>query len=107
MATAVINQPSLDWTEDDGLHRRVDQFTKGVDDIMLGPLAGHKEPSKTRMLMCWLPKNIKKLVQEAGKDTANNYKRVTKFQTQLGQTKDNSVQQLQGTEGSKSRIYEL
>ena len=79
MATALINPPSIDWTEDDGLYRRVDQFTKGVDDIMLGPLASHKEPSKTRTLMCWLPENIKELVREAGKDTANNYKRVTEF----------------------------
>ena len=79
MATALINPPSIDWTKDDGLYRRMDQFTKGVDDIMLGPLASHKEPSKTRTLMCWLPENIKELVQEAGKDTANNYKRVTEF----------------------------
>ena len=79
MTTALINPPGIDWTEDDGLYRRVDQFTKGVDDIMLDPLATHKEPSKTRTLMCWLPENIKELVWEAGKDTKNSYKKVTEF----------------------------
>ena len=87
MATALINPPSIDWTKDDGLYRRMDQFTKGVDDIMLGPLASHKEPSKTRTLMCWLPENIKELVQEAGKDTANNYKKSHRIPTQLAKPK--------------------
>ena len=60
METALINPPSKHGeTEDDGLYRRVDQFTKGVDDIMLGPLADHKEPAKMEMLICWLPENIK------------------------------------------------
>ena len=79
MATALISPPAIDWTEDDGLYRRVQQFTKGVDDIMLGPLSTNKEPAKTRTLMCWLPENIKELVREAGKDTENNYTKVTDF----------------------------
>ena len=62
MATALISPPALDWTEDDGLYRRVQQLTKGEDDIMLGPLSTNKEPAKTRTLMCWLLDNIKELV---------------------------------------------
>ena len=46
---------------------------------MLGPLTTYKEPSKTRTLMHWLPENIKELVQEAGKDTENDYRNVTEF----------------------------
>ena len=61
MTTALITPPSIDCTENDGLHRRVDQSTKGADDIILDPLAGYKEPSKTRTLMCWLHENIKEL----------------------------------------------
>ena len=62
MATALVSPPSIDWTDDDGLYEWIQQFTKGVDDIMLGPLSINKEPAKTRTLMCWLPKNIKELV---------------------------------------------
>ena len=79
MATALISPTAIDWTEDDGLYGRVQQFTKGVDDIMLGPLSTNKEPAKTRTLMCWLPENIKELVREAEKDTENNYVKVTDF----------------------------
>ena len=79
MATALISPPAIDWTEDDGLYGRVQQFTKGVDDIMLGPLSTNKEPAKTRTLMCWLPENIKELIREAEKDTENNYVKVTDF----------------------------
>ena len=79
MATALITPPAIDWTEDDGLYGRVQQFTKGVEDIMLGPLSTNKEPAKTRTLMCWLPENIKELVREAKKDTENNYGKVTEF----------------------------
>ena len=57
MATALITPPAIDWTEDDGLYGRVQQFTKGVEDIMLGPLSNNKEPAKTRTLMCWLPEH--------------------------------------------------
>ena len=79
MATALISRPAIDWTEDDGLYGRVQQFTKGVDDILLGPLSTNKELAKTRTLMCWFPENIKELVREAGKDTENNYTKVTDF----------------------------
>ena len=79
MATALITPPAIDWTEDDGLYGRVQQFTKGVEDIMLGPLSNNKEPAKTRTLMCWLPEHIKELVREAKKDTENNYGKVTDF----------------------------
>ena len=48
------------------------------EDIMLSPLT-YKEPSKTRTLMCWLPENIKELVRKAGKDTENDYRKVTEF----------------------------
>ena len=87
MATALISPPAIDWTEDDGLYGRVQQFTKGVDDIMLGPLSTSKEPAKTRTLMCWLPENIKELVREAGKDTENNYGKVTEFLLQWARPK--------------------
>ena len=79
MATALITPPAIDWTEDEGLYIRVQQFTKGVEDIMLGPLANSKEPAKTRILMCWLPEHIKELVREEKKDTENNYSKVTDF----------------------------
>ena len=46
---------------------------------MFGPLTTYKEPSKTRTLMHWLPENMKELVQEAGKDTENDYRKVTEF----------------------------
>ena len=39
--------------------------TKGVEDIMLGPLSTNKEPAKTSTLMCWLPEHMKELVREA------------------------------------------
>ena len=54
-------------------------FRRDVEDMMLCPLTTYKEPSKTRTLMCWLPENTKELVPEAGKDTENNYRKVTKF----------------------------
>ena len=99
MATALISPPAIDWTEDDGLYGRVQQFTKGVDDIMLGPLSTNKEPAKTRTLMCWLPENIKELVREAGKDTENNYGKVTDFLLQWARPKTtvyNSFKMLKG-----------
>ena len=40
---------------------------KSVDDIMLGSLAIHKQPAKTRTLMCWFPENIKELFEEQAK----------------------------------------
>ena len=55
--------------------------------IMLGPLSTNKEPAKTRTLMCWLPENIKELVREAGKDTENNYGKVTEFLLQWARPK--------------------
>ena len=79
MATALVSPPSIDWTEDDGLYERVKQFTKGVDDIMLGPLSTNKDQAKTRTLMCWLPENIKELVRGAEKDKENSYSKVTDF----------------------------
>ena len=79
MASALITPPAIDWTEDEGLYIRVQQFTKGVEDIMLGPLATSKEPVMTRTLMCWLPEHIKQLVREEKKDTENNYNKVTDF----------------------------
>ena len=99
MATALISPPAIDWTEDDGLYGRVQQFTKEVDDIMLGPLSTNKEPAKTRTLMCWLPENIKELVQEAGKDTENNYAKVTEFLLEWAKPKKtvyNSFKTLKG-----------
>ena len=78
-AVALVNAPSTDWTEDDGLHKRVEQFTRTVVDMMRGPLSTYKEPSKTRTLICWLPENIKELVQEAGILKHNDYKKVTEF----------------------------
>ena len=62
MATALVSPPSIDWTEDDGLYEWVKQFTKGVEDVMLGPLSTNKDQAKTRTLMSWLPENIKELV---------------------------------------------
>ena len=41
-AAALVNTPSTDWTEDDGLHKRVEQFTRTVEDMMLGPLSTYK-----------------------------------------------------------------
>ena len=37
--------------------------------------------------MCWLPENIKELVREAGKDTENNYGKVTDFLLQWARPK--------------------
>ena len=62
MAAGLTTPLSIDWITDDGLYRRVEQFTQNIKDLMLGELATHKEPSKTRTLMCWLPENIKELV---------------------------------------------
>ena len=78
-AAALVDAPNIDWTEDDGLYRRVELFRRDVEDMMLGPLTTYKEPSKTRTLMHWLPENIKELVREAGKDTENDYKKVTEY----------------------------
>ena len=101
MATALISPLAIDWTEDDRLYGRVQQFTKGVDDIMLGPLSTSKEPAKTRTLMYWLPKNIKELVREAEKDTGNNYGKVTEFLLQWARPK------FQDAEKFESRVNEL
>ena len=78
-AAALVDAPNIDWTEDDGLYRRVELFRRDVEDMMLGPLTTYKEPSKTRTLMHWLPENIKELVREVGKDTENDYRKVTEF----------------------------
>ena len=75
----LVDAPNIDWTEDDGLYRRVEMFRRDVEDMMLGLLTTYKEPSKTRTLMRWLPENIKELVREAGKDTENDYRKVTEF----------------------------
>ena len=61
-AAALVDVPNIDWTEDDGLYRRVELFRRDVEDMMLGPLTTYKEPSQTRILMHWLPENIKELV---------------------------------------------
>ena len=42
---------SIDLTEDGGLCRGLEQFAKGVDNIMLGPLASNKEPYNTDLLV--------------------------------------------------------
>ena len=90
MATAaLVNAPSTDWTEDDGLHKRVEQFTRTVEDMMLGTLSTYKEPSKTRMLICWLPESIKELVREAGILKHNDYKKVTEFLLDWAKPKTN------------------
>ena len=60
--SALVDAPNIDWTEDDGLCRRVEMFRRDVEDMMLGPLTTYKEPSNTRTLMHWLPENIKELV---------------------------------------------
>ena len=88
-AAALVNAPSTDWTEDDGLHKRVEQFTRTVEDMMLGPLSTYKEPSKTRMLICWLPESIKELVPEAGILKHNDYKKVTEFLLDWAKPKTN------------------
>ena len=46
MAPALVNPPSVHWT--DGLSKRVAQFRKGVDDILLSPLTTNKEPPPPR-----------------------------------------------------------
>ena len=79
MAAVITTPPSIDWTEDDGLYQRVLQWTLNVEDMMLGPLATTKEPTKTRTLMCWLPEKIKDIVRAAEKVTENNYSKVTEF----------------------------
>ena len=61
-AAALVDALNIDWTEDDGLYRRAEVFRRDVEDMMLGPLTTYKEPSKIRILMCWLPENIKELV---------------------------------------------
>ena len=61
-AAALVDALKIDWTEDDGLYRRVELFSRDVEDMMLGLLTTYKEPSKTRTLMLWLPENIKVLV---------------------------------------------
>ena len=78
-AAALVDAPNIDWTEDDGLYRRVELFRRDVEDMMLGPLTTYKELSKTRTLMHWLKENIKELVEKAGKDTENDYRKVTEF----------------------------
>ena len=88
-AAALVNAPSIDWTEDDGLHKRVEQFTRTVEDMMLGPLSTYKEPSKTRTLICWLPESIKELVREAGILKHNDYKKVTEFLLDWAKPKTN------------------
>ena len=85
-AAALVNAPSIDWTEDDGLHKRVEQFTRTVEDMMLGPLSTYKEP---RTLICWLPESIKELVQEAGILKHNDYKKVTEFLLDWAKPKTN------------------
>ena len=37
-AAALVAAPNIDWTEDDGLYRRVELFSRDVEDMMLGPL---------------------------------------------------------------------
>ena len=66
MATILVSPPSTKM--------KSETITKGVDDIMLGSLAINKEPTRTKTLMCWLPENIKELVQETGKDIGNSWK---------------------------------
>ena len=78
-AAALVDAPNIDCTEEDGLYRREELFRRDMEDMMLGLLTTYKEPSKTRTLMHWLPENIKELVQEAGKDTENDYRKVTEF----------------------------
>ena len=78
-AAALVDAPNIDWTEDDGLYRRVELFSRDMEDMMLGPLVTHNKPSKTRTLMHWLPESMKELVWEARKDTENDYRKVTAF----------------------------
>ena len=106
-AAALVNAPSTDWTEDDGLHKRVEQFTRTVEDMMLGPLSTYKEPSKTRTLICWLPESIKELVWEAGILKHNDYKKVTEFLLDWAKPKNKCVQWLQNTKRLNPRIHEL
>ena len=54
MTVALVKTPSIHWTDDDGLYKRVEQLTKGVGDMMLGQLATKKEFSKSIM---WISKN--------------------------------------------------
>ena len=49
MTVALVKTPSIHWTDDDVLYKRVEQLTKGVGDMMLGPLGTNKEFSKSRM----------------------------------------------------------
>ena len=88
-AAALVNAPGIDWTEDDGLHKRVEQFTRTVEDMMLGPLSTYKEPSKTRTLICWLPESIKELVREVEVLKHNDYKKVTEFLLDWAKPKTN------------------
>ena len=37
-AAALVDAPNIDWTEDDGLYRRVELFRRDVENMMLGPL---------------------------------------------------------------------
>ena len=79
MAASLISTPSIDWTQDDRLYKRVKKFALHVEDVMEGPLETYRGPSKSNILMCWLPDDIKTIVREAGKDKANNYSEITEF----------------------------